>query len=493
MRFEAAAAPADPRAHCFDLIAADRGDAAIDPLTAWVRRMPNDAVAWQLLGNAFRAEQRGGEAQQAFEQFAALRPNDAKAILALATIRHERGLPAAELFGRLIAGGQRDADLVLSSVAALSVEGHVDTAEALLQRVVGERPDWLAGHEALASLRWRYGRTAAIDAGFAEAARTHDSAPLAASRARMLAQTGDVDRAIAILAAARVRFGALSPFDVVEAGIAQESGDVARADALFRRVGDLTDIGTRIAHVRHCVTIGAWDRAQALLDPLLTMPAANHAWPWQSIVWRLRGDARAAWLDGSPPWHRVADLDVPAARLTALATFLRRTHTQRRHPLEQSPRHGTQTEGNLFDHHDPAVQTIRAGVVQAVRDYAAALPYDAGHPFLGTKRQDIRFAGSWSILLGPGGHHRCHTHPKGWMSGVVYLDIPAPAELGADLNGALVLGLPPPGVADRLTPQAEIRPAAGRIVLFPSTTWHGTVPFDRGTRLTIAFDVAPPR
>jgi Putative 2OG-Fe(II) oxygenase len=32
----------------------------------------------------------------------------------------------------------------------------------------------------------------------------------------------------------------------------------------------------------------------------------------------------------------------------------------------------------------------------------------------------------------------------------------------------------------------------GRLVLFPSTNWHGTLPFDEGERLSIAFDVALP-
>ncbi|MBK9588986.1 MAG: hypothetical protein IPO50_10640 [Sphingomonadales bacterium] len=34
-----------------------------------------------------------------------------------------------------------------------------------------------------------------------------------------------------------------------------------------------------------------------------------------------------------------------------------------------------------------------------------------------------------------------------------------------------------------------IEPKPGRLVMFPSTMWHGTVPFDAGERLTVAFDV----
>jgi hypothetical protein len=37
-----------------------------------------------------------------------------------------------------------------------------------------------------------------------------------------------------------------------------------------------------------------------------------------------------------------------------------------------------------------------------------------------------------------------------------------------------------------------IQPKAGRLILFPSYTWHGTLPFHSATpRITIAFDALP--
>jgi Putative 2OG-Fe(II) oxygenase len=37
-----------------------------------------------------------------------------------------------------------------------------------------------------------------------------------------------------------------------------------------------------------------------------------------------------------------------------------------------------------------------------------------------------------------------------------------------------------------------VQPAPGRLVLFPSYMWHGTIPFhDAQPRTTIAFDVVP--
>jgi len=43
-----------------------------------------------------------------------------------------------------------------------------------------------------------------------------------------------------------------------------------------------------------------------------------------------------------------------------------------------------------------------------------------------------------------------------------------------------------------VAPTRHIEPRPGRLVLFPSTMWHGTVPFTQGERLTVAFDVQEP-
>jgi len=43
-----------------------------------------------------------------------------------------------------------------------------------------------------------------------------------------------------------------------------------------------------------------------------------------------------------------------------------------------------------------------------------------------------------------------------------------------------------------LAPRRVIRPEPGKLALFPSYMWHGTVPFDDDQpRVTIAFDMTP--
>jgi hypothetical protein len=42
-----------------------------------------------------------------------------------------------------------------------------------------------------------------------------------------------------------------------------------------------------------------------------------------------------------------------------------------------------------------------------------------------------------------------------------------------------------------LPPRRIVEPGPGRLVLFPSYMWHGTIPFAAGDRLTAAFDYQP--
>ena len=65
--------------------------------------------------------------------------------------------------------------------------------------------------------------------------------------------------------------------------------------------------------------------------------------------------------------------------------------------------------------------------------------------------------------------------------------------MGKEPSGWLRFGTPPSELGLDLPPYCDIEPKVGRLILFPSTLWHGTVPFADGERLSIAFDIRPPR
>jgi uncharacterized protein (TIGR02466 family) len=95
-----------------------------------------------------------------------------------------------------------------------------------------------------------------------------------------------------------------------------------------------------------------------------------------------------------------------------------------------------------------------------------------------------------------GGHLSAHIHEIGWISGAVYLAMPTPRE--NSLEGAFEYGTHgdeyPISASktqqDFLT--AHIMPKVGDIVLFPSSLFHRTIPFNANEeRICIAFDLKP--
>jgi hypothetical protein len=127
-----------------------------------------------------------------------------------------------------------------------------------------------------------------------------------------------------------------------------------------------------------------------------------------------------------------------------------------------------------------------------VAGYIAGLAEDAQHPFLSRRSRDFRYAGSWSSRLRDSGFHVNHLHPLGWISSCYYVAVPDAAKDETARQGWIKFGEPSFEVALKNPVRRAIQPVAGRLVLFPSYMWHGTIPFrDDAARTTIAFDVVP--
>ena len=245
-------------------------------------------------------------------------------------------------------------------------------------------------------------------------------------------------------------------------------------------------------------------------DAVRLAPMDQQAWVFLGVAWRATGDAREAWLNDYQRHVQVYDLPPPegwsdmAAFNDDLAIELATLHTDAQAPIDQTLRHGSQTVGNIFDQGHARVDQLKRRIAQAVNQYIAhldALPADDAHPLLGRTSPRWQFTDSWSSRLRSGGFHTQHVHPHGWISSCYYVALPAAvaaehdaAEDGASPRAAwLSLGAPDIAVPGQLlSPRREVQPRVGRLVLFPSFMWHGTVPFtDAQPRLTVAFDVVP--
>jgi len=217
-----------------------------------------------------------------------------------------------------------------------------------------------------------------------------------------------------------------------------------------------------------------------------------------SIASRMLEDGRDESLNGYDTMVRIFDLEPPAG-FSDMASFnaelnasLDRLHPKSRELIDQSLRGGTQTQGHLFPTGLPLIAKLKQRIDEAVARYIAELQEDAAHPLLSRRGKDFRYSGSWSSRLHDSGFHANHIHPDGWISSCYYVSVPQAVKDETTKQGWIKFGEPALDVVLKHPVRRTIQPVPGRLVLFPSYMWHGTVPFhDKSARTTIAFDVVP--
>lgn len=469
-----------------------RAEDGVPILTAALARHRGNARLWHVLGLMHRALGDGAEAASAFGMAAQLAPNDLKAAHGLAQASLEAGYPAFALFERARQLAPADPDLLIGRAAAQFAEGQGAAAVADLTAILSTNPLWHAGHASFARL------STMIDGG-ATATRTLETAVAQAPRdaalwsglLNILIEASRYAEADAVLRRAQAATGI--GFERFEVVIASELGEAERADRLFAALDEVTDTAHAVRHVRHLLRTGQAQAAVARIEPLLARADAEQLWPYAAIAWRLTGDPRSDWLEGDARLVGAYDLGDAVGDLDALAECLRALHGMQAPPLGQSVRGGTQTDGPLFARAEPEIRRLRAAILDTVATHVAQLPpVDPRHPLLRSRPERLRFAGAWSVRLtgSGGGRHTNHIHPQGWLSSAFYVAVPPEAERGAAPAGWLTLGEAPHELGIDLPPLRQVEPRAGRLVLFPSLMWHGTVPFGAGERLTVAFDIA---
>jgi tetratricopeptide (TPR) repeat protein len=452
---------------------------------------------WQALGLAYREEQAMEEALAALTRARALDASNTTAAFALAQVLFETARPAREAFDAARALSPNNPTIIRNSAAALSAEGQQDQAEALLREVLDREPQWLDGHKTLAALRVAAGRREVFDESFKAASQScPQSLSLRLAWIHLLSTARDWEGARAVLRQALQDFGPQTALELTRVHIVSESGDRTGEDPnLFDAVKQVSDVGLDLCKVRQALRIGDPVLAVAIGMGQVSGSSATLFWPYLSLAWRLLGDERANWLDGDPAPIGIYDLSLTTEEQRALAGCLQSLHISQAPFLEQSVRGGTQTSGQLFFRPLAPIQHIRAKIVTSVKAYIASLgEVQNDHPLLGLPRDGtVQFEGSWSVRLRGGGHHSTHTHPKGWISSALYVDVPKPPDIGVPPAGWISFGEGPPELKLGLEPYRQIAPEVGKLVLFPSTLWHCTLPFDSGERLTIAFDIRVPR
>lgn len=467
---------------------------AIPVVQAAAERLHHPTL-WQWTALMQRSLDEHEAALASFAEAARLAPDDFTIAHGRAHTAMEAGLDAVPFFEKALALKPRNGPALIGMAAAEAAAGRGEAGARRLRELVDRDPMWIRGHEQLAQLLSTIGRAEESTRSLKEAiARQPQQPALREALLNLELRSGRYERLRARVDDTRAAGVEMPELAIYEAIYAAEHGAEARPETLFgpesRQFDDILDTW----RIRHLLRIGEPEAALPVLERRLGGPRSAELWAYAATVWRMTGDPRAEWLAEQEGLVQVIELGDALPPLDQLAEFLRMLHRGRGEYLDQSVRGGTQTDGPLFSRIDPLIRQVRAAVVNAVEDYVRKLPApDPRHPLLRRRRdRAVRFSGSWSVRLHGGGKHSNHVHPQGWISSALYIALPSRTEGEPANAGWFTTGDPDERLGLAIGPTRTIEPVPGRLVLFPSYLWHGTIPFEEGERLTIAFDVRPP-
>ncbi len=380
--------------------------------------------------------------------------------------------------------------------------GRIEEAIEAYREVLRLSPLSVDPNRELAQLIWM--RTGDVDAASAHLLRQLGQHPGDINLNRILAKlkriAGDLPGARRVMESAIALNAEPNEHLFMDAAeLATADGDAVAALQMARRGYQLApDLDRMLVILADaCLGVGEADEALSVCRRLLDRnPDDQNALARQATALRLKGDPAYAALYDYDRHVRAYEIETPEgwaslpAYLSDLSAALTRLHGFSTAPFDQSLRGGSQTSQNLAMSLDPVIVAFFKAIDAPIRAHMEHLrsdPEGMGRRYLG----DYELAGSWSVFLRPNGYHVNHIHNEGWLSSAFYVELPTspPEDPHA---GWIKFGEPGVPTAPRLGPEHFVQPQPGRLVLFPSYMWHGTVPFASDERrITIAFDVQP--
>jgi tetratricopeptide (TPR) repeat protein len=530
--------PGEPRfafLHGTALAGMQQFAAAVSAFQAVIKMAPNIPDAYLALGQAQRKLGRSEDAQNTYRKLLRLHPENVDAYIALSSALAETGqFEEAEAPLRRALQYARDpkAQAVLHNNLAIALSSQNKHAEALdaLERTQALAPDMpsldqrridrlsqlgrydecldlyrklldrnptdVPLHRAYNSLLYRLGRKDAYLTSFDRAPQTRD---ILLAKANLLSREKRTAEAQEIFNTLLAR----DPLDMdATAGWASGlviSGRLGEAVTAFETLVNRRGASPAVYSSAAGAALLAGDPQKAehfCREGLRRDPLDQACLAFLGTSWRLQEDERDEALNRYDSLIRVFDLKAPDGFSSMedfnaeLGGYLERLHPKTDAYLEQSLVGGTQTEGCIFGAGHALVEKLRVRIEQTVSAFIAELPDDEQHPFLARRSARFRYAGAWSSLLRDQGFHVNHLHPEGWISSCYYVTVPVETDNADTRNGWIKFGEPSLDVPLKNAIRRTVQPVPGRLVLFPSYMWHGTIPLRApSARTTIAFDV----
>ena len=151
---------------------------------------------------------------------------------------------------------------------------------------------------------------------------------------------------------------------------------------------------------------------------------------------------------------------------------------------------GKQSAGNIFRHKNNELIKVKKLITDHLKGY---------YLFLKDSEQSIyteswpmeAWLYAWTVVINESGFLKRHNHTNGWVSGVLYLKLPQKQNNEGNIQFSLH-GNNYKKINEDLIPYMNVDIEEGDIILFPSSIFHGTIPFKEKTdRICLAFDLRP--
>jgi tetratricopeptide (TPR) repeat protein len=473
-----------------------------------LRFQPNFLAVKQSLGGLLNDMGRPKEGEAVLKSALAAGPRDPRQAAALehnlgiSMSRQDRHDIALALFDSAQAKAPDMPMVDYNRGNALQKLGHLDAAVRSYQKAVARNPLDTEAHSDLNHLLYRLGDDENFLRSFDEAMELYPNVGgLPLSKATFLFYKEDFARAReAFERAARFLPDDVAPHDGMGLILAREGHFASAIQSHEKAVAMEPDNAHAWRNFSETLLrAGDPERARDAVEKSLAIePEHQGALALLGTSLDLLGDSQGEALNDYENFVQVFEIAPPEGYSDIesfnrdLDHYLGNLHRDKRENVDQTLRGGTQTMDNLFGHKHDLAERLRARVDEAVAIYIERMREDEKHPLLRRRKRDFGYAASWSSRLRDCGFHTNHYHPKGWISSAYYVAVPEAVEDTAAQQGWIKFGEPAFDAGLKKPIRRTVQPQVGRLVLFPSYMWHGTVPFHSSKdRTTVAFDVVP--
>ncbi|MFA0812484.1 tetratricopeptide repeat protein [Microbulbifer epialgicus] len=466
---------------------------------------PRLSSAFTLLGNICRKNEQLNNAIVFFQRARSKDPKNLKAIYGLAITHADKEEPekALSLFDEILILAPKMSEALYSKALAELNLGHYKQAIKSLRKLIELNPLHIDAHKTLNEAYWQLGDRKLFCESYRKLSQeTIERPEITIAYIENLIAGGLIEDARSYL---KSRSDANKSLELIflQARIEEEGGNLAHAlklyEAAFSRQPDLS---ITKQYLTALIKNHDFEKVDKLVRQTLQhAPNDQLLWAIQGTCWKMLDDERYHWLSANGNYIRKFVIPTPNGFsnldefLLPLKAELMEMHKLKDRPLFQSVRSGIQTPGRLLHKNHPIIHSLKESLREVISDYISKAPKDSKHPFLGRKSIDFKFSGSWSVMLKGGGHHVSHVHPQGWISSAFYVETPPTESTPPKKHaGDIYFGRSPYQLGDKDFIEKQITPTKGSLVLFPSHTWHGTIPLTKEPeylRMTTPFDVVP--